>query len=259
MNFDHLGQNELLRYLRGEASEEQAELAHGHLAFCDSCALRLDTLQHIRTNFESSWSVLENSLERWAPAVLSPEAAPRNTFQVVLRALFDLTREIATIGTAPVTALADGISGLSASLEPYVAGVGSPEALEAERHRQAAAELAGTGPVGPALLELVQASSRLSGCAQLAEVRLDRAGQEIGRVIADSHHRSIHVIVWPNTEQVARPVSEDAHLQAALLAEDGTVLETRRLVPADGARYWIAEFESVDQTEVLVGIQFDPQ
>lgn len=254
MNFDHLDQEGILRYLRGEAPQAEAESTQAHLAFCDSCALRFDTLKHIQGNFEAAWNELADALVRLAPPGVTRATAEPGRPDYVLRALFDFAREIVTVGTAQVSALARDITGVSISLEPYAAGVGSPQALEAERHRRAAAEWAGEGESERALAELAEAAARLGGSARLAEVRLERAGHELGRIIADSHHRSLHVIVWPSSEQATRPASEGTPPHAVLMRQDGFILDTRRLVPADGARYMVADFQNVDHAEVLVGI-----
>lgn len=258
MDFKHLHQEELLRYLGGSASEEEAEQLQGHLTYCDSCAQRLDTLMQIRKDPFAAWNVVEEVLGRWRPGV-SPvvESARPGRILVALQVLLDVARDVVALGGAGVTTLTKSLPGLEFSIEPYMPGVGSPELIVAERHRQFASRLLTAGDPAGALDELLSAEASSPGSAGIAEALLTHDGEEFGRVIADSRQRSLHVMVWPTAKWAARPASDQQRPDVSILTEDGAVLETRRLVPVEGARYWIAEFEKLDHQRLHVAIHWD--
>lgn len=258
MDFQHLHQEELLRYLGGGASDEEAESLQGHLAYCDSCAQRLDTLAQIRKDPIEAWNIVEEVLGRWIPGA-SPviESARPGRILVALQVLLDAARDVVALGAARLATLAESFPGLEFEIEPHMAGVGSPEIILAERHRQSASRLLASGDSVGALEELLRSERSSPGSAGVAEARLTHEGDEFGRIIADSRQRSVHVMVWPTAKWAARPVSDQQRPEVSILTEDGVVLETRRLVPVEGARYWIAEFENLDQPHFHVAIHWD--
>jgi len=246
----HPKQDDLLEFAAGRSQESAAERLYTHLGICDACTDRFDVIRRIRMDFEGSWDEFLQEFKArqilMAPLAEAAEA-PRRAFDLVIRAVLDGTRRIAT-------AAAEGLSGalgsgkLEAAYVPAYSGVGDPErAKDASRMAEEASRLLSQGNVEAAIEKLIEASKAAPDAGGAATLNLLSGGSLVGKLVVHAGRRAVSVLVNPD-------LIGSGGVVAVLTGEGG--LEKRiPLLRVEGASYLLAEFENLPDGSFSIGIE----
>lgn len=215
---EHLSQKQLLRFLRGETSEVEAEAVYVHLLECTACENRQQTLKNLRTDPDAT---LGSFVQEWDALHRSPTL-----------------RLVAFVETDPPLALG-GLAGApsdwadtEAPLEVGIAGEDTRKTQEALRTAHKALDQHKRDQTREHLIQVSETSPHK---AALSQRELTYQGRQAALLVVDAKRQSLSVLMYkPDVGSLVRLITEDGACREATLER----------VPE--ASYRLAEFEQVD-------------
>lgn len=232
---DHCAQPVLIRYLEGTLPPGEAEEVFGHLAFCDACRLRVEALREIRRDPDGAMAAPQMAAGEVVAEAGAASAARHpgrlksgRGFRVAVRVIVDRARGVAAIA-------AEGLEGFVSAPGLY-RQIPLPEVVGAgDRVR-----LAAVSPSGPRV-----------------EMRVEGPGIGGATVVADARRNAVSILLYPPAGAIAASLRDAARPRAVLLDADGRVHHEVPFEVVAGAPYLLAEFERLEKTDWILGLDFD--
>jgi hypothetical protein len=219
---EHVGQPVLVQFVNGRLNTGETEDVFGHLAHCGACRTRVEALRSIAQNPAAALSEFGLSIANAHGAV------PQRRFRAALRVVVDRARGVASIASEGLESLVTMPESLRIVPIPASVGVGD------------AGRLAQVSPSSVAV-----------------EMRI--AGSEIGSatVVADARRGAVSVLLHPPAGTTAAALHAAIHPRASLLDSEGRRCHESRFELVPGAEYLLAEFEHLEDTQWVLGLELD--
>jgi anti-sigma factor RsiW len=256
----HATQEDLLRFTKGQLSEDATSDLYAHLAECGRCVERVRAIKVLSADFESAW-------ERWLEhhheisEIHFPEGAnatswavgaeaPPPVYEIAARVVLDATKKIGAIASKGLSEWMLGGRQYAFAVQHRYAGVadptggGGPSALLTE-----GADLLAEGRAEEAVAKFDQVIAAHPRAMESSEVAVtDESDERIATFHIDSKRRTLTVLMHSKKHRTRTWF-------AVLATPDGEVIDETRLAPVPGADYLLGEFVGVGSGELVVAIR----
>jgi hypothetical protein len=245
----HPSQEQLLHFITGRASDEEAEALFGHADACPACSERVEALRAIAGDFEGSWAEFLQEFDLRAGRLEAP-ATESAGWEMVVRGVLDGGRRLATLAAKGLSGMLGPVQ-VEPRLVPAYSGVGSPERTGAARLSQRASEHCARDRGEEALRILGELSQKDKSAAASGTLELRLEDDVVGRVVVDANRKSVSVLV--NRDRLTGLTGW------AVLRLEGTGEEHKvSLEAVEGAEYELAEFEDLQDGRFSIRIELRP-
>lgn len=227
----HLNQKSLMGFLRGDASEQEAESIYEHLVLCSRCDQHYWSLRGLRDHFDGSW---QEFLDEW-----------QHLRQVPVLRLVAFIREDPPLALGGMTHemqrdwVADDL--------PEHVGVAGSESKQGDETESQAHESLARGDREEAEALLGKLAGQDPERAAFSRRNLRHENESSALLIVDAKRQTVSVLV--NTPELGSAVR--------LVTNTGSCKEIP-LTPVSGASYRLAEFEHVDTGWYTIEILEEP-
>jgi hypothetical protein len=254
----HLRDDDLLRYLTGDTSEEENMLMDAHFSQCNLCAGRMNALFYLGNHFDTlweSWSAKEHgeTYRNWRMLNALVDASRTsilpagliNRWTAALGMQIDMTARFFISGVRKIVAItAEFAANYRFQSQPVSWGVGTPEALENEAGIAQGESLLFEGQTESAMKLLGKATAS-NACLLQARVMdvYGGNGKLKARLTVDARKHKAALHYWPCGEKDVPGMA----ILSAKNASAGTTVSAFKKNPSDSC--YLAEFSKLPDGE----------